>query len=366
MEFKITITEGKICFYSTHDLIQGYVRLEFKRDTVIDELSITLQGKASIRVEKHVLLSNRADYILRDHTFLRMSHPVQPTDLPENRLARRWQSHIIPFDLTVPDALLPYSCSHAIADESVMRKAHLLLPPSIGISRTNGIFVDNLGPKKAKVAYSIHVRVRKYFPNGGFMVLQKARPVCVIPTRDEEPPISIEENDPCYTLSKEKDVFQRFSAFGKPVGRLVVNIAELNSLKLPRSCDDLGESPTWTASVDLRFQPTSQGEPPPRLDSITIRLQSFTFLGTSPYETIPRPGDSHEDRVENTRYMDTTRLGNCILKGVVWARQGSTAIARYLTPRSHFVLGIPLQIRLGSGPATSLRALAPQNHVLCD
>ena len=133
------------------------------------------------------------------------------------------------------------------------------------------------------------VRVRKYFPDGGFIILQTARPACVIPTRDEEPPMSIEENDPSYRLSPEKDVFQDPPSIGKAVGRLVASTAELPSLKLPHPCEDAGNSPTLTASVKLRFQPASQGEPPPRLDSITMKLHSFTFFETLPYEIILRP-----------------------------------------------------------------------------
>ena len=76
-------------------------------------------------------------------------------------------------------------CSLESGDDSVLRKAHLLIPPSLGTSRTDGVFVDDLGPKRAKVTFSVHVRVRKYHPDGGSIIRQKARPVCVILTGDE-------------------------------------------------------------------------------------------------------------------------------------------------------------------------------------
>ncbi len=44
----------------------------------------------------------------------------------------------------------------------------------------------------------------------------------------------------------------------------------------------------------------------------------------------------------------------------------SNFIARYLTPRSHLVLRIPLQIRLESRPLSSSGAFVPQHHALCD
>ena len=69
--------------------------------------------------------------------------------------------------------------------------------------------------------------------------------------RGIEPPISIEENDPYYGLSYEKDVFQGTPTIGKAVGHLVANTAGLPSLKLPHPCEDAENSPTLTASVDL-------------------------------------------------------------------------------------------------------------------
>lgn len=174
IEFNIRIYDGKDSFYSTHDLMQGHVSLTFEEDIVVDGLSVSLEGKATVRVEKHVNLSNRAGYVVGDHTFLRMSLPIPSTMLPENHLAGRGKCYVIPFNFTVPETLLSYACSHGKANEKVVRKPHLLLPPSLGIFKTAGIFIDDLGPRRAKASCDVHARIKTHFYDGASVLLEKA------------------------------------------------------------------------------------------------------------------------------------------------------------------------------------------------
>ena len=235
-------------FYSTHDLIQGHASLEFKKDTAIDEVSVTLEGRANIRVEEYALLANKAGYVSGAHTFLRLSHPIKLTDLPADGVARGQRSYVIPFEFTVPDSLLPYACSHATGDESPVRKAHLLPPPSLGTSEADGVFVNDMGPKTAKVTYAINFQVRKRFRKGGSILLRKTRPVCVVPSRDEAPPIFVEKNDPCYRLSEEKDVYQGPPAIGKAVGHLTAASAEPSAMLLHHPGKDISKGSASTAT----------------------------------------------------------------------------------------------------------------------
>ena len=337
IEFNITISDGKDSFYSTHDLIQGHISLKVQEDTIFDGLSVTLEGKATIRMEKDVNLSNKLGYVVGDHTFLRMSLPIQSNMLLENRIARGGKYYVIPFSFTVPETLLPYACNHGTASENVVRKAHLLLPPSLGIFKTAGILIDDLGPKRAKVSYNVHARMKKINFDGTSVLLEKAQSVRIIPMREEEPPISINENDPYYRLDQEKNVY-RGTPIGKVVGRLMAETSQISSLKLPHPRADTGDPPTSTAAVSLRFHPASERERPPQLCSITSKLRSFTFWGAAPYQMIPRPGDCHEDSAEHTHYVNTTRLARCNLGAAVWVRHGPRTIAAKSEPTEH-VLG---------------------------
>ena len=61
-DFKITTLKYRAYPNSNPDLIQGYFSLEFEKDIVVEKSSITLGGKASIRMA-HVFLSNEARHV---------------------------------------------------------------------------------------------------------------------------------------------------------------------------------------------------------------------------------------------------------------------------------------------------------------
>ena len=334
-EFSITIRHCNDSFYSTHGMIQGHVSLKFEKDTVVDDLCVTLEGKATIRMENHVSLLSNAGYVVGDHTFLRMSQPIQSTMLPEDHLARRGERYMIPFNFIVPETLLPYACSHGIASESVVRRAHLLLPPLLGIFRTSSLLINDLGPKGTEVSYNVHARIRTPFHEGTSVPLEAAKRVRIIPMRREEPPVSIRENDPYYTLNQEKNVYRGTSTVGKFVGRLVAETTQLSSLQLPHPRADVGDHPTLTAAVSLEFYPASQREPPPQLGSITSKLRSFTFLGAAPNNMLRRPGDCHEDTAEHTQHANTTRLASYNLGTTAWVKHKPRSIAAKSEPMQH-------------------------------
>ena len=324
-ELSITVKDSSTGFYITDDLIQGHVSLEFEKDTNIDELSITLEGKTATRIEKHVILSNIPGYISGEHTFLRMSCPIRLTDLPKQCLARRRQTYHIPFNFTVPQSLLPYACSHATIDESTTRKAHLHLPPSLGSPESGDIFIDDIDSNRAKIAYTINFRLRKHFSDGRSVLLQKAMPVCIIPTTAEEPPMFIAEDDPYYRLSHSKGVCKGLSPIGKAVGRLEAHAKEPASLTYRHQSEDADGCQTSSIAVDLHFRPTRSGQVPPRLHSVKTKLHSFTFFGALPYQEIPRPGDVGHGLAEHCQYMSTIGLGTLKTGFVKWTKQESLA-----------------------------------------
>ena len=320
IKIEITLVDGKAAFYGTHDVIEGRVSLSFEQDAVVDDLSVTLEGRTSLRVEKYSTVSTKGGYIFGDHRFLRMPLPIPTAILPKNCLARRGESYVIPFNFTVAENLLPYVCSHKTVKDGSVRTSHLLLPPSLGNFKRHDVLVDSLGPKRVKVSYCIHVRVRKHLGNGSPVLLEKAMLVLIIPGRREEPSVFIKQDDPYYRLIQEKTVYKGTPGIGKSVGRLMAETAQSSSLELPHPYTDAQDPPMSTAAVSLRFYPTSEGESPPELRSITSKLRSLTFFGALPYEMIPRPGDCYENSPEHTYYVDTTRLASCKMGAVVWMR----------------------------------------------
>jgi hypothetical protein len=328
MEFNITLCAGKDSSYSTHDLIKGYVSLKFKEDSAINDVSITLEGKTVVRVEKHPAIWDKAGYVFGDHVFLRMSQPIPPIALPKDRLAKRGSFYEIPFRFTVPETLLPVACGHETTDAGSVRKAHLLLPPSFGSYKTaNDVLIDDLTPKRAKVSYHVHARLRRSLDEDRSILLERTQPIRIIPTRTEEPPLFIKLNDLYYRLCQEKSVYMGIPGVGEVVGRLKAEAKQPLSLRMPHPHAQEGGSGTTTTSVSLRFDPTTAGGPPPQLYSIKSKLCAFTFFGAKTYETIPRPDERCETSKEHTYYTNTTRLASRQLGGIGWVKHDAGSIA---------------------------------------
>lgn len=307
--------------YLTNDLMEGYVCLKFDKDTRIDVPSITFEGKASTRVEKHPFLSNKAGHACGYHTFLRLTHSVPSSDTPENGVALRNQTYRIPFEFGVPETLLPYACAHTTVGGNAVRREHLLPPPSFGECFENSAFVDFSRKADAKVTYAIHVKVRKYFSDGSSIVLKQFKTVCVMPSRLEEPLLPMMIDDPYYQLVQEKDISRGIAGIGATTGRLIARTTNLSTVKLQHPCGMPDDDWVLQAPVQLCFTPATREERPPRLDSIILELHSHTFYGAVPFEDIPRPGDSQSDGADRTRYMDTLRLGNYCLRDMGWSTQ---------------------------------------------
>lgn len=315
----IEVTQGD-SIRVTNDLIHGYVCLKFEDNASIDNLSITFEGKARTRVEKHVLLSNNAGHTCGDHNFLRMSQSVQPADMPKDGVARRDQSYIFPFKFRVPEVLLPYVCTHALKGGNAVRRAHLLLPPSLGKPFTSSSLADHSGPSKARINYAIHATVRRHFSNGTSVILKKEKPIWVLPRRHEQPTRPLSTGGPYYRLSQEKNVSQGPTAFGERGGQLGAEIATLPSSVIIDHSGTSESSLPLRVSVNLVFSPATIDQPPPQLESIIINLHSFTFYGAMEYEDIPRPEKTQTNCDECTQHMDSFRLGNYCLRDTAWVR----------------------------------------------
>ena len=64
------------------------------------------------------------------HRFLTLKQPIDEAALPRRELAAG-KSYTFPFTFTVPDQLLPKSCSHTVSSD-FLRQNHLTPPPSMG------------------------------------------------------------------------------------------------------------------------------------------------------------------------------------------------------------------------------------------
>lgn len=310
--------------YSTFDQIQGHVELKFERDTIISDMTVSLEGQSNTYVEKIAAASPTTGRTTGKHTFLRVQQPISAESLPENMLARAHQVYTVPFTFVVPDRLLTYICAHKV-DNDETRKEHLQVPPSLGdpmLAGKGNVLMDDLSPDMAKVGYCVKARVSKASPSSGrcYDMEEKACRIRICPAREEAPPLPVEEKSNSWRLRKEKNVRKGVFNIGKKLGRLTAEVAQPKSLRLPSANSTTNTPVTTMAAVTLRFDPASQQEQPPQLGNLAARLKVYTFFGAAAYKQIPETSACDAWSVLHGLYPETVPLSCRNVGGVSWTK----------------------------------------------
>ncbi|KAK5945597.1 hypothetical protein PMZ80_002802 [Knufia obscura] len=321
------VLDGKDEFvrtYSTFDQIKGHIQLKFEKDTLISDLSIVFEGQAQTYVEKVATASPTIGRTTGRHTFLRVQQPISPESLPEDMLGKANTAYIVPFTFIVPDRLLPYICSHKTANDEV-KKAHLRLPPSIGDPMLSGVgnaLMDDLSPEMARICYSIKAKVGKASPATGRTIHseEKIARIRIVSAREEEPPLSIDEQSTSYVLRKEKNVRKGVFKIGKKLGRLTAEVTQPRSLNLPVPASATKSSVTTMAAVTLRFDPATLQEQPPQMANLVAKLKVNTFFGAAAYTVIPEVAKFNNWSTMHGLYPETVALSCRNIGSVAWTK----------------------------------------------
>lgn len=328
-EVDVVLDDGDdfIRTYSTFDQIKGHVNLKFEKDTLIDDLHIFLEGQSNTYVEKIATAAPTTGRTTGRHVFLRVQQPIPQHALPADNLARADVTYTIPFHFTVPDRLLPYVCCHKVEHESV-KKAHLQLPPSIGdpmLAGDGNILMDDLSPEMAKVIYSIKARVLKSPPNlagRSVDVEEKVVRIRIVPAREDEPPMTIDEENASYVMRAEKNVRKGLFKIGKKLGRLTAEAAQPESLRLPHPAKRSTAPVTTMTTIKLRFDPATENEQPPQLANLASKLRVYTFFGATCYRMIPEIGRCDNWSSLHGTYPENVELSSRNVGSVTWIRHG--------------------------------------------
>lgn len=310
--------------YSTFDQIQGHVELKFDRDTIINDMTVSLEGQSNTFVEKIAAASPTTGRTTGKHTFLRVQQPISAECLPENMLARAQETYTVPFTFVVPDRLLPYVCAHRINNEET-RKQHLQVPPSLGdplLAGKGNVLMDDLAPDMAKIGYCIKARVTKASPTTGraYDIEEKTHRIRISPAKEESPPLSVDDTSKTWSLRKEKNVRKGVFSIGKKLGRLSAQVAQPKSLRLPPATSNSHAPVTTMAAVTLRFDPASSSEQPPQLGNLAARLKVYTFFGAAAYKQIPEVSSCDAWSVLHGLYPMTVPLSCRNIGGVSWTK----------------------------------------------
>ena len=312
--------------YATYDEIKGRVELRFEKDTPFHDVNVTFEGQSNTYVEKIATTAPTTGRTTGRHMFLKVQQPISSDILPESCVFEAGVAYTIPFTFVVPDRLLPFICSHKTDNEEI-RKTHTQLPPSLGdpsISGDGHTLMDDLAPDMSRISYCIRTRVTRWNTTGKLLeVADKAERIRIVPVKEEAAPVSIEHSQSDYVMRKEKSVKKGLFKIGK-VGRLTVETTQPKSLRLPHPQKRQIEPVSTMATINLRFDPASEDDVPPQLESIASKLKVYTFFGAAPYKALPEARKHDNWSTLHGIYPESVALSSRALSTVSWVRHSPT------------------------------------------
>lgn len=246
------------------------------------------------------------------------------------------RTYSFPFTFVVPDRMLPRACPHRARNQQV-REQHLQLPPSLGdadLSGYGGKLLDDLAPEMAKVTYAVRVTVSRIKERVDdeieTIIAEKSKKIRIKPAFEEQPPLSVSPAEDEYSLRVEKSVRRSMFSLRPKTGKLVMESAQPRALILPhRNPDPLVMT---MVRVNLRFDPSDEGQEPPRLNSLQSKLKAMTFFASAPRHVIPMRANTQLDFSQGY-HAETITLSSRCVASVNWEKHTpSRSSSTYSSP----------------------------------
>ena len=139
----------------------------------------------------------------------------------------------------------------------------------------------------------------------------------------EQPPLDvIVEGDERYDYIMRREKNIRKGTFQKKLGRLVVQSAQPQSLKLPYPRGPNADcTPTTMATVNVRFDPVEESSPLPSLNTLQAKLKVATCFASVPLDEIPtKSSDFHCSSVRGI-FVETVNLSSLCLSNIEWEKK---------------------------------------------
>jgi hypothetical protein len=256
--------------------------------------------------------------------FLKLRQPIEDIEYPTPRVLEGGRSYQFPFTFVVPDRLLPQVCTHTKKNAHVER-SHTMLPPTLGdpMLASNGkTLLDDMAPEMSQIAYIVRASVhqKQLAGNGVKSIAAVAKKVRIIPFVEEEPPVEIIGSS-FLCMSKEKSV-KRGTLRGK-LGRLVASTSQPKPIQLlPLTCEP-SDTVSTVATVNLRFDPVRNEQPPP-LGTMTSKLRASTFYSSSPWDDFPFSTGVPYAQVGRGLYTESVPLSTMCVASAQWTKQSSS------------------------------------------
>lgn len=305
--------------YTSGSPLSGHVSISTTRsDLRYDTIQLLLVGTVHTRLDRSV--GPAASQAFISHVFLKMPMPIPDSAYPHPRVLEPGRPLTVPFNFVIPSFLTVEACKHKVTSDAV-RDAHTLLPPTLGSS--DGL--DDMAPLMARVTYAVKARVwgePDEHHRHGPKLLEAAREIRVIPAAPEQPPLSLSPRDKLYCLNKTKTL--RRGLLGKKIGKVTARAAQPVAARLKP--DGRGMVAPSKASVDLEFEPSAEGQEPPRVVGVQAKIGAYTYFSDAGMDSLPDREDGHARGraagFDNRGYYSTSVSlpGKTSVEGVRWTK----------------------------------------------
>lgn len=257
--------------------------------------------------------------------FLKLRQPIDELEYPTPRVLESGRSYEYPFTFVVPDSLLPQVCTHAKKNAHIHR-SHTMLPPTLGdpILASNGkTLLDDMAPSMSQIGYTVRASVlQKQLTGHGVVAISAiAKKIRIIPTVEEEPPVEI-SGSPSLCTRKEKSV-KRGTLRGK-LGRIVASSSQPKPIQLLPPDGEPTDTVSTVATVNLRFDPVGDEQPPP-LGTMTSKLRASTFFSASPWDDFPSTTGMPFAHIGCGLYTESVPLLTMCVASAQWTKQSTAA-----------------------------------------
>ncbi|GAB0137325.1 hypothetical protein EsDP_00005596 [Epichloe bromicola] len=263
--------------YTSGSTISGHAVVRTQKDAKFDDFDIIFSGIAATRldyVQQYPANSFRP--------FMKLRMPIDRSALPDNNVFVGGKTYNIPFNFVVPHQLTIGACNHHCSSPAV-KDYHLRLPPTVGFWEA-----DDSAPEMAQIEYSIKARAYRKVTEADQAqqkTLEGYHIVKVLPSLPEDAPLDITFRDERYTMSKTKTI--RKNLFSAKAGKLTVSASQPSAIMLSA---DGHKASSSVARIDLEFAPSSADCAPPKINSVSGKITSYTFFGAAPTDLLPNLG----------------------------------------------------------------------------
>ncbi|KAJ0164824.1 hypothetical protein CTA2_13106 [Colletotrichum tanaceti] len=294
--------------YTSGSPISGEVTITPGHDSRFDYIQIILIGTSRTRLDAVQIPQ------LSSHTFLKLEMPIPESAYPVPRMFEAGRAYTFPFNFVIPHHLTISACTHK-AQSDYIHDYHMRLPPTLG-----GWERDDMAPDMTQVQYAIKARVVRQDELGGrpTKLMEDTHFIKVLPRSPEDPPLNITKQDRGYALSKTKTI--RKNIFSSKQGYITAATAQPSAICLAADGRSASEG---SVLVNLKFEPASANILPPKVTTVSAKLQAQTWYGSTPMTKLPNMGDSQEAYAlaQQLAYNTSVSLFSTSVDKVAWRQQ---------------------------------------------